>query len=240
MTAPAPPVPRDSQPLTPADVVRLRSASFLAPFGREALAALFAEARVVTAAPFETLFEQGDEAIALWLVIEGVVGLIADAGAREPCLLQLVGPAQVIGEAGLFDNRRYPMAARTITAARLALIPAAALLARIEADPALRRHMLGFLSARLHALVREIAQLKLMSAPQRLANFLLGLTERRSGAQTVHLACERRIIAGMLGMTPESLSRSLRRLQSLGVRSQGKRDIVVDDPTRLRAFLTEE
>ncbi len=238
MTEGSPTLP-DPQPLTAADAVRLRGAGFLAPFGREPLAALFAEARVVEAPPFHTLFEQEQEAEGLWVVIEGVVGLIAEVGPRESCLVELIGPAQALGEAGLFDTRRYPVTARTITRARLALIPAAAILARVDAEPALRRHMLGFLSGRLHALVRQITLLKLMSAAQRLANFLLGLSGRHTGPQTVHLACERRIIAGLLGMTPESLSRSLARLRPLGVRSQGKRDIVVDDPERLRAFLTE-
>lgn len=238
MPAEAPALP-DFQPLTAADAVRLRSVGFLAPFGREALAALLAEARVVAATPMQTLFEQDQDAHALWLVIEGTVGLIAEVGPGEASLVELIGPAQVIGEAGLFDTGRYPVTARALTEARLALIPAASILARVDAEPALRRHMLGFLSARLHALVRQIALLKLMSAPQRLANFLLGLTARRSGPQTVHLACERRIIAGLLGMTPESLSRALARLRELGVHGQSKRGIAVDDPERLRAFLAE-
>ena len=235
----APSQPLPSQPLTAADAVRLRGAGFLAPFGRDALAALLAEARVVVASPLQTLFEREQEAHALWVVIEGVVGLLGEVGPGESCLVELIGPAQVIGEAGLFDTGRYPVTARAITEARLAVIPAALILARVDAEPALRRHMLGFLSTRLHALVRQIALLKLMSVPQRLANFLLGLTARRPGPQIVTLACERRVIAGMLGMTPESLSRALARLRGLGVRSQGKRDIAVDDPERLRAFLTE-
>jgi CRP-like cAMP-binding protein len=44
------------------------------------------------------------------------------------------------------------------------------------------------------------------------------------------------MIAGMLGMTPECLSRSLRQLQAHGVHSQGKRAILVEDRERLRAF----
>ncbi|MEI6558173.1 MAG: Crp/Fnr family transcriptional regulator [Rhodospirillaceae bacterium] len=238
MTGTTPP-PLDPQPLTAADAVRLRSAGFLAPFGRETMAALFAESRVVVAAPFQTLFDQDEPAEVLWVVIEGTVGLMAAVGPTGSCLIELAGPAQVIGEAGLFDTGRHPTAARAITAARLAQIPAASILACLEAQPPLRRHMLGFLSARLHALVRQIALLKLMGTAQRLATFLLGLTERRAGPQTVHLACERRIIAGMLGMTPESLSRALAQLRALGVHSEGKRDIVVSSPERLRAFLAE-
>ena len=233
--SPAPELP----PLSTGDAVRLRSAGFLAPFGRETLAALLAEARVMVAPPFHTVFRQNDEAEAVWVVIEGTVGQVAEIGPGETCLVELIGPGQALGEAGLFDTGRYAVTARAITEARLARIPAAPILARLEVEPALRRHMLGFLSARLHSLVRQIALLKLMSAAQRVAGFLLGLCGPRAGAQTLHLACERRIIAGLLGMTPESLSRSLAQLRALGVRSQGKRDIAVEDPERLRSFVTE-
>jgi len=225
------------EPLTDADAVRLRSAALFVPLPREALAALLGEACAAVAEPFRVLFEQDQPADHLVVVIEGVVGVMAAVGPHESCLVELIGPGQVVGEAGLFDTGRYPVAAQAITGARLALIPAAALRECLDTHAGLRRHMLGFLSSRLRVLVQQIAQLKLMSAPQRVGSFLLGLTQRRAGRQTIRLACERRIIAGMLGMTPESLSRSLRQLRDLGVQSQGKRDILVEDPERLRAFV---
>ena len=195
---------------------------------------------MVTAAPFQALFAQDEPADSLWVVVEGTIGLVAATGPHESCVIDLAGPGQTLGEAGLFDTGRYPAAAHALTEARLARIPAAPILACLESDPALRRHLLGFLSIRLHALVRQIARLRLMSAPQRLGDFLLGLAGRGPGPRTVHLACERRIVAGLLGMTPESLSRSLARLGPLGVHSQGRRDLVIDNPQRLRAFVAGE
>lgn len=226
--------------LTHSDLQRLRAVTLFAPLPPEALDALLGAAVALAAPPFSVLFEQEQEAEHLAVVLDGMVGLMAAVGEHDSCLIELVAPGQVIGEAGLFDSGRYPVAARAVTEVRLALIPASLVRDHLDAHAGLRRHMLGFQSARLRVLVRQLAQLTLMTAAQRLGSFLLGLAPRRAGPQTIRLACERRLIAGMLGMTPESLSRSLRQLRELGVRGEGRRDVVVEDPERLRAFVAGE
>ncbi len=228
--------PPGGTPLNDADRVRMRGIGLFAPLPPDTLAALLAGAWAIAPAPFESLFEQEQQVGALFVVMDGTIGTLAALGPQESCLVALLGPGQVVGEGGLFDTGCMPLAARAITPARLVAIPAAAVLACLDTDAPFRRRMLAFLSARLRVLVRQISQLKLMSAPQRLGLFLLGLTEPQDGPQTVQLMCDRRIIAGLLGMTPECLSRSLRSLQALGVRNQGKRGIVVEDREQLSAY----
>ena len=223
-------------PLTEADRATVRGLGLFQSLPAEALSTLLAAAGAITAAPFEGLFEQEQEVGALFVVVHGTVGTLAALPQADSCLVELVGPGQLLGEGGLFDTGRMTLAARALTPARLVVIPSRAVLAALDAHPSFRRRMLAFLSVRLRVLVRQITELKVRTAPQRLALFLLGLTKARRGPETVHLMCERRIIAGMLGMTPECLSRSLRRLQELGVRSEGKRAIVIEDRERLRGF----
>lgn len=231
--------PRRATP-SGADLQRLRSVGLFASLPPEALSALLGEASILSAPPAAFIFQQDQEAEHLVVVLDGLVGLMATVDRHDSRLIELAHPGQVIGEAGLFDSGRHPVAAQAITEARLALIPAAILRTLLDADAGLRRAMLGFLSARLRVLVRQIAQLKLMSASQRLGSFLLGLTPRRPGRQTIQLPCERRVIAGMLGMTPESLSRSLRQLADLGVSGEGRSALVIAEPERLRAFVAGE
>jgi CRP-like cAMP-binding protein len=223
-------------PLTEADCTILRSVGLFSVLPADALAALLAQAQVMEVSPFESVFEQEEDATALFVVTGGTVGTLAALNLQDSCLVELLGPGQVVGEGGLFDTGRAPLAARAITTARLIAFPRMAVLASLDASPPFRRRMVAFLSARLRVLVREITQLKLMTAPQRLGAFLLGLTTPRPGPQRIELACERRILARILGMTPESLSRALRQLQALGVRSQGKRGILIEDRTRLQVF----
>jgi CRP/FNR family transcriptional activator FtrB len=227
-------------PLTEEDRLRVRGITLLAGLPRDAVMELLSGATAVTVPAMHELFAQDQAAAALLVVIEGTVGLMAEAGGTEPCLVDLVGPGQVVGEGGLFDDGRQPMAARTVTAARLAMIPAPVVMAALAAHPVWRRHMLAFLSRRLRALVGQIARLKLMTTAQRLGAFLLGLAGRHTGPQTIQLACERRLIARMLGMSPESLSRALLHLRDLGVSSSGRHALTIADPDRLHRFVVDD
>ncbi len=74
-----------------------------------------------------------------------------------------------------------------------------------------------------------------MSAIERLSAFLLALAPRDTGPVTVTLPGGRRLIAGRLGVTPQSLSRAFSALRPLGVTGSG-REVSIADPTRLRQF----
>jgi CRP/FNR family transcriptional activator FtrB len=100
--------------------------------------------------------------------------------------------------------------------------------------------MLGYMSARLKRLIAQIADLKLMTGPQRLAHFIIMLLERGGDAHSARLPFEKRTLAALLGMTPESLSRAFRRLGGLGVSTASGGDIVVADIEQLRKFIETE
>ena len=63
----------------------------------------------------------------------------------------------------------------------------------------------------------EIEQLKARTGAQRLAEFLLELCPVESGSCAVRLPYDKALIAGRLGMKPESLSRGFSRLRKVGV-----------------------
>ena len=78
--------------------------------------------------------------------------------------------------------------------------------------------------------------LKFRSGTRRLADFLLRLWEERDPARpSARLPLSKTDLAQYLGMTPQSLSRSLRQLAELGVMIKG-RDVRIQHPTRVRAF----
>ena len=77
--------------------------------------------------------------------------------------------------------------------------------------------MLASASYQLKMLVEQIEQIKVRSAPQRIADFLIRVTPAREGSAVVELPFEKSLLANRLGMKPESFSRALRRLRSYGV-----------------------
>ena len=75
-----------------------------------------------------------------------------------------------------------------------------------------------FFAVEAHGLVGQIEGLKARSGVQRVAEFLLDLSAGREGEVSVALPYNKALIAGRLGIKPETLSRAFARLRDHGVR----------------------
>ena len=95
--------------------------------------------------------------------------------------------------------------------------------------------MVAVLAKHWRLLIRQIKDLKLRSTAERLAAYLLTLIPATSGPATLKLAEERKLLAGRLGMTPETLSRAFVQLRKLGVSSRG-RQVQIASVRQLRDF----
>ena len=85
--------------------------------------------------------------------------------------------------------------------------------------------------------MQEVEQLTAHTTSERLADFLLKLCPRQqTGPTTIHLPTDKSLIAGRLGMQPETFSRSLAKLRPLGVETHGQ-NIVVQDVGALQQAL---
>ena len=99
--------------------------------------------------------------------------------------------------------------------------------------------MLASTSQHLHLLVRQIEQLKAHTGAQRVAEFLVSMTNQRSGSCKIALPYDKALLAGKLGMKPESLSRAFQRLKQVGIiidRDEAK----VRDVAELANFMERE
>jgi CRP-like cAMP-binding protein len=93
--------------------------------------------------------------------------------------------------------------------------------------------MLASTFVHLQGLVDQIERLKAHTGVQRVAQFLADLTDLENGACEVSLPYNKRLIAGHLGMQPESLSRAFARLREHGVRVDANK-AEIDDIAALR------
>lgn len=64
--------------------------------------------------PGQTLFREGDQAWAAFLIESGEVEILHSAGARHEVVLATVGPGELIGEMGLIDNAPRSATARSV------------------------------------------------------------------------------------------------------------------------------
>ena len=82
----------------------------------------------------EFLYHQGTPREALYLVVEGQVEVLRErSGEREPLIV--LGPGAAIGEGALLHSAQHSTSARAVTPLRLVVLPAAAVRARLAAEP---------------------------------------------------------------------------------------------------------
>lgn len=183
---------------------------------------------VRTEAPGTVLAVHGAPAAEMFIVLDGYVKLTVPAGT-----IDVVGAGAVFGETAVTGLGTYTTGAQALDRVRLAAVDGTAARDLLAADMALVLRMMGSLSASLRALVGQVTDLKLKTTTQRLAMYLLELGGREDGEVAVTLPFTKRIVAEKLGMTPESLSRSLTALEALGVRQEGRNRLVIADAATL-------
>ena len=197
-------------------------------------AMLLRHAMVQTVAPNTVLFEQGLTPTFQPVVLEGSVHLFGRASRGGEVLVDIVEPPELVVPAAVMTAAPYLVEARTQAPSRLLLLQAQAFREAVEQHPALGQAVIRSLSGQFRRMVRQVKNLKLRPANQRVGCYVLALA-RRQGAEVVTLPYEKTLIASELGMTRESFSRALSLLQKHGVAMRGDTLRIVDRP-RLEAF----
>lgn len=164
-----------------------------------------------------TLFHQGAPATAFFIVLDGWVKIYRTTPDGLEVVLHVFRQGETFAEAAIFLGGRYPASAETVTPTRLLKVDGATFRSRIEERPALAMSMLASASYQLKFLVEQIEQIKVRSAPQRIADFIVRMTRVRQGSAMIELPFEKGLLANRLGMKPESLSRALQQLRARGV-----------------------
>ncbi|MFI5001439.1 MAG: cyclic nucleotide-binding domain-containing protein [Reyranellales bacterium] len=217
-----------------ADLPMLRRSRLLAQVPAQDTAAMLDGCSVETMAKGSVLCEQGEKPELLHIVLSGQVGLFGEAAGSET-LVEFFGPGDAFILAAVMLDAPYLLTARLIEESRILMWPAADFRERLQVNGALACGASQLLAVYWRTLVSEIKELKLASATERLAAFLLGLAPRKDGPVTFSLPGGRRLVAARLGIKPESLSRLFAALRERGV-TGGGRQVTIADPDRLRDF----
>ncbi|MEQ1519230.1 MAG: helix-turn-helix domain-containing protein, partial [Usitatibacteraceae bacterium] len=133
----------------------------------------------------------------------------------------------------------YPVTAESVTDSNLLLVRTSILVSMMQGRPEIAMAILSSTFRHLHSLVAQVEQLKAHTGAQRVAEFLLDLCECGSGSCTIILPYDKTLIAGRLGMQPQSLSRAFNRLEEYGV-AISHNMAAIDDIDRLRDYILED
>jgi len=174
------------------------------------------------------LFEQGDMPNFQIVVMSGSAQLFGRSAAGREVLIEAVRAPDLIIPAAVVTGAPYLMQARAPEPSRFLLIHAAAFREAVEQDPILAHAVIGSLARQFRRMVRQVKNLKLRSSVERVGCYILALSARQGAPQRAVLPYEKNLIASELGITRESFSRALSKLEKSGIRVEGQTITIVD------------
>jgi len=178
----------------------------------------------------EEIYGEGENAEYLYKVVSGGVRVykMLDDGRRQ------IGAFYLPGDVfGLESGDEHGSSAEALCETRVLVFKRSAVLAQANRDSEVARELWGMTARELQRAQDHILLL-IKSARERLASFLLEMATRLSTLNEVELPMSRQDIADYLGLTIETVSRTLTRLEgSSAIALPSSRHIVL----RSRAVL---
>ena len=187
--------------------------------------------------PGEQLLWEGDEAVIVANVIEGVLKLSTQTGDGKEQILGLVYPADFVGRP---FGQTTPYGVEALTEAYVCIFQRADFDRVARDHPRLQHKLLERTLAELDRTRRWMLLLGRMTAEQKLASFLLETAERLSektcaaeiaaAASVVPLTLTRQQIADVLGLTIETVSRQFTKMKQDGlIELPSRREVAILD-----------
>lgn len=189
---------------------------------------LVAPAVSITFREGEIVFRQNEPATAFFIVIKGWVKLYRITASGDEAIIHVFTDGESFGEAVAFTGLPYPATAEAVSDTRMVRIPAHHVVNCIRAMPDIALAMIASTSQHLHHLVQQVAQLKAQTGVQRVAEFLASLCQADRGHCTITLPYDKALIAGRLGIKPESLSRAFAKLRAVGIEVHASHVVIHD------------
>jgi CRP/FNR family transcriptional regulator, anaerobic regulatory protein len=166
----------------------------------------------------EHVFCDGDPRTHVFRIEEGVVALSKLLGDGRRQIIEFAYPGDYIG---LGTMREHIFDAQATCAAKVRCLSASALEQEAARDAGLALKLYKAVSAELAAARSLLVSVGQQSAMERLSAFLLSLTARNAGTggdeNIVKLPMRRSDIADLLGLTIETVSRTITKLRTMRV-----------------------
>lgn len=193
-------------------------------------------------APRAFLFCAGEPSRRLYVLRAGRVKLTRSLPDGREQILGLCEPGDLLGLDAL-AGECYTHSAQALTPAAACALAYPDLVKVFEQNPAVTLRVLERLRAELARAQRHISELGLKSATERVASYLLSLVPPgRAVPVRLSLPLTRQEMAELLGLTVETVSRTMTELARRGVVQvlRGGHECVILDAPRLRRLAGEE
>lgn len=195
---------------------------------------LFTVGDSISLGKHDYLFRRGEQSGRLYVLLSGHIKLSIPAERGQEKVLEFLSPGDVFGESALLTNHVAITDAQALGPTELLAFEGKDVMVAVTRVPSFAQQILTNLSQRVETLFRDMESTSLLSAAQRVAEYLL--RQPRVGNQA-KLPFHKRAIASKLGLQPETFSRSLQQLAADGLISVRGARVVIHDADKLQAML---
>ena len=162
----------------------------------------------------QAIFNRGESAKGMYLLQEGQVKLAVSSPQGSEKVIGIIEREECFGESTIFmEKPRFSVSAHATKDCKVVFIPRHVIMGMLEKDNTLARKMLRGLSMRNDQLVKDIESVALYSCSQRLVCYLLQIVGVSADKRSIKLPASKVNIASLLNIKPETLSRTLLKLE---------------------------
>ena len=160
------------------------------------------------------LFWQGDKAGQIFDVLEGVMRIYRVMSDGRRAIVGFIHPGDVLGVS--FQDR-YVITAEAVTQVKIRRFARGRFFAMINKSPALRPQLFAILCDEASAAQDQMLLLGRKTAEERVVSFLLAIHRKNAPGEEIELPMSRQDIADYLGLTIETVSRTMTSLTRRGL-----------------------
>jgi len=163
----------------------------------------------------------GDEALELLILTEGIVRVYKHDSKGNEVVINYFQPTSLLAEAAVFEGIMFPANALFETSGSVISIPFKAFKEQFLSQPHIALEVIQSLTGKIRMLERTIIRNLASSAVEKVARFLYE-------HESLYDQLKQHEVAAVLGITPETLSRVMKRFKEQGiVRNEGRKLRVV-------------
>lgn len=199
----------------------------------EARQTLVLRSRFVPFSQDEVVFSQGERVHVLAFVCSGHIKLSSTAAQGKECVLHIIRKNSFLDLGVLLYESGLPYSAIALSCGVLAVIDKEVFLEILAKNFAFCLRCMRFLTARQRLFINKLVGSQgRIAVSCRVASWLLHRS-RMEGTDELHFDIGRELMARLLGVTRESLSRELSRLAEMGYIAVERRSIALLDKNAL-------